>query len=238
MLEGNYETVLFGSATIHFKVEFRNRKHIGITVKPDLRIMVAAPDGIPIAEVRKHVQRRGPWILRQLDHFQQFRPAPTPRQYLNGETHRYLGRQYRLKVVQGKMPSTRLLGRYLCVETEQPTNNTQVRQLVEEWYLAKARITFERRLQFCLADVRGFANFNPPLLVRRLQTRWGSCSKAGRILLNTELVQAPIECIDYVIVHELCHLKVPDHSTAFYRLLSNCMPDWQRRKLKLESFQI
>ena len=82
--------------------------------------------------------------------------------------------------------------------------------------------------------MRGFAGLNPPLIVRRLQSRWGSCSKAGRILLNTELVQAPTECIDYVIVPELCHLKVPDHSPAFFRLLARCMPDWERRKAKLE----
>ncbi len=79
---------------------------------------------------------------------------------------------------------------------------------------------------------------HPPLILRRLKTRWGSCSKAGRILLNTELVQAPVECIDYVIVHELCHLKVPDHSPAFHRLLNACMPDWQRRKERLEALRI
>jgi hypothetical protein len=96
------QTVNFGSAAIHFTVEYRRRKHIGITVRPDLSVLVAAPEGTPLDEVRVRVQRRGPWILRQLDRFQQFRPAPTPRQFLNGETHRYLGRQYRLKIVQGE----------------------------------------------------------------------------------------------------------------------------------------
>lgn len=232
------QTVKFGSAAIHFTVEYRRRKHIGITVRPDLSVHVAAPEGTALDEVRVRVQRRGPWILRQLDRFQQFRPAPTPRQFLNGETHRYLGRQYRLKIVQGEELGVRLVGRYLNVEMPRVGDTAQVRRLVEEWYRLRARGTFERRLQVCLAGLRGFANINPPLLVRRLQARWGSCSKAGRILLNTDLVQAPIECIDYVIIHELCHLKVPDHSPAFFRLLTNCLPDWQRRKAKLESLRI
>jgi predicted metal-dependent hydrolase len=237
MPNGNVETVQFGSAPIRFTVEFRRRKHIGITVRPDLSVLVAAPEGTPLPEVRERVRRRGPWILRQIDRFQQYRPTPTPRQYLNGETHRYLGRQYRLKIVAGKQPGVRLAGRYFEVVANKPNDAAEVGQLVEGWYRAHARAIFERRLQVCLSGLRGFSGLNPPLLVRRLKTRWGSCSKAGRVLLNTELVQAPVECIDYVIVHELCHLKVPDHSPAFFRLLARCMPDWRRRKEKLESLR-
>ena len=78
----------------------------------------------------------------------------------------------------------------------------------------------------------------PTIQVRRMKTRWGSCSKKGQILLNTDLVQAPIACIDYVIVHELCHLIVPNHSPRFYSLLDQSMPDWRARKLKLEKCAI
>jgi predicted metal-dependent hydrolase len=232
------QTVQFGSMPIRFSVEFRRRKHIGITVRPDLSVHVAAPEGTPLSEVRARVQRRGPWILRQIDRFQQFRPAPTPRQYLNGETHRYLGRQYRLRIVAGDEPRVHLVGRYFEVVVNHPKDVAEVRRLVEAWYLAHARAIFEKRLQVCLAGLRGFADLNPPLLVRRLKTRWGSCSRAGRVLLNTELVQAPTECIDYVIVHELCHLKIPDHSPAFFRLLTRSMPDWKERKEKLELLRI
>jgi predicted metal-dependent hydrolase len=230
--------VHFGSAAIRFTVEFRQRKHMGITVRPDLSVHVAAPEGTPIAEVRERVQRRAPWILRQLDRFNQFRPAPTPRQYLNGETHRYLGRQYRLKIAPADTPAVRLSGRYLSVDIPDPSDNRLVRQLVDDWYRQHARTTFQRRLDACLAALPAFLNVAPPISVRRMQRRWGSCTKTGRILLNLELVQAPVECIDYVIVHELCHLKVPDHSPRFFRLLAKHLPDWQRRKARLEALRL
>jgi predicted metal-dependent hydrolase len=232
------ESVQFGSAVIAFTVVFRKRKHIGITVKPDMRVIVAAPEGLAVEVIRERVRKRAPWILKQLDQFGLYRPLPTPRQYLNGETHRYLGRQYRLKISEGEEATVKLRGRYLTAETPEPGNTSKNRLLVEAWYREHARTTFERRLQECLTRHPRFAPHHPPLLIRRLKTRWGSCSKAGRVLLNTELVQAPIECIDYVIVHELCHLEVPDHSLVFYRLLTQCMPDWKDRKTKLESLRI
>lgn len=232
------DSVTFGSVAIPYRVEFRARKHIGITVKPDMRVIVAAPEGTSIEVVRQRVRRRAPWIIRQLDHFERFRPRPTPRQYLSGETFRYLGRQYRLKVAIGTEPSVKLLGRYLKVEVPNPKDSAEVCRHVEAWYRTHARPLFERRFDLCLAKLTRLKINRPPVVVRRMKSRWGSCSKAGRILLNSELVQAPVECIDYVIVHELCHLKIADHSPSFYRLLTNCMPDWQRRKERLEGLRL
>jgi len=232
----NYrDAVHFGSVDIRFAVEFRKRKHIGITVRPDLQIVVAAPHGLSESEVRSRVRRRSPWILRQLGRFERFKPTPTSRQYLSGETHRYLGRQYRLKITKGENSGVRLHGRYFHVVTTKAGDRGLIRKLVEEWFRSHARETFERRLQHCLDELRGFCSLQPALQVRRMHRRWGSCTKTGRILLNVELVQAPIDCIDYVIVHELCHLEVPDHSPEFFRLLSRHMPDWKRRKARLES---
>lgn len=234
--ESYSDSIQFGSATIHFEVEFRARRHIGITVKPDQRVVVAAPVEIGADLIRERVQRRAFWILRQLDHFERFRPRPTPRQYINGETFRYLGRQYRLKIVKGENPSVKLKGRYLIATTTDTKDRLVVQCLVEAWYSDHARALLHKRLDHCVANIVRFELSRPPLTVRRMSTRWGSCSKAGRILLNPELVKSPIECIDYVIVHELCHLKVMNHSAKYYRLLGSCMPDWRRRKERLETY--
>lgn len=228
------DSVSFGSATIHFTVEFRRRKHIGITVRPDRSVHVAAPGGLELPEIRVRVRKRAPWILKQQAHFERYRPAPPPRQYLSGETHRYLGRQYRLRIVVADTAAVRLAGRYLTVDVPELADTRVVRNLVDEWYSQHARATFQRRLKVCLEALPELSKAAPPITVRRMQRRWGSCTKSGRILLNIELVQAPVECVDYVIVHELCHLKVPDHSPRFFRLLAKHMPDWQRRKARLE----
>ena len=235
--DARQETVCFGKTTIPFSVEFRPRKHMGITVHPDLRVHVAAPIGTDMEEVRRRVLKRAPWILKQLHWFNRFRPIPTPRQYLNGETHWYLGKRYRLKILKDDPTGVKLRGAFLEVATDFPKDNEKVRALVKTWYREHARALFQRRMDVCRALVPGLKQANPPLLVRKLQGRWGSCSKEGRILLNVELVRAPVACIDYVVIHELCHLKVRKHSPEFYRLLSKVMPDWEQKKAKLEHFQ-
>ncbi len=232
--EPHRETVHFGRMPITFTVEYRARKHLGITVHPDARVMVAAPVGTEMEEIRRRVLKRAPWILKQVDAFRRFRPMPTARQYLNGETHRYLGRQYRLRISEGVPPSVKLRGRYLDVTVAELGDRDSVRKLVDGWYRDHARVTFGRRMERCFEAMKPLGISPPGMIVRRIRARWGSCSRTGNVLLNVDLVKAPLECIDYVIFHELCHLVVPEHSPAFFRLLSRFVPDWQRRKDRLE----
>jgi len=231
------DVLLFEKVRVQYSVSFRERKHMAISVHPDSRITVAAPVGTSLTEVERRMRKRAPWILKQLERFERFHPLPTPRTYVSGETHRYLGRQYRLKIVKDSQESVKLLGRYLVIRTKCPSNSERTQQLVDGWYRTRARDVFHRRLEVCLGAMRELNGVAPPLTIRKMRARWGSCSKSGRILLNVELVRAPVECIDYVITHELCHLKVPDHSPKFYRLLSRFISDWDRRKRRLEAVE-
>jgi hypothetical protein len=108
--------------------------------------------------------------------------------------------------------------------------------LVEDWYREHAGPIFERRLERCYETARRLGIQRPPIRLRRMKTRWGSCTKKGEVLLNTELIKTPLHCIEYVIMHELCHLREHNHTKEFFRLLSRCMPDWERRKQRLDSF--
>ena len=105
---------------------------------------------------------------------------------------------------------------------------------MQQWYRTHARDTFQRRMEFCHGVARRYGIERPQITLRRMTRRWGSSSGNGRILLNTELVKAPVHCIDYVIMHELCHQKYPNHSPSFFRLLARCLPDWESRKERLE----
>lgn len=221
---------------IPFRIEHRKRKKLAISVHPDMRLEVVAPEGSPTEQVLERVEKRASWILRQRRYFERFQPThPGPR-YVSGETHLYLGRQYRLKVREGTPETVKLVGRFLHVRTKDYDDRDRIKALLEDWYRDHAERIMLHRLQVCLENAPSLKRPQQPrLMIRKMSHRWGSCTKAGNVLLNVGLIRAPIHCVDYVIVHELCHLLVHSHSPQFYRLLSRCMPDWERRKARLEA---
>jgi predicted metal-dependent hydrolase len=235
-LPGGGYLLRYGGLAIPFQVEHRDRKDLAISVYPELRLEVVAPRSASDEHVLARVQKRAGWIVRQWRLFEQYRPAQPERRYLSGETHRYLGRQYRLKVRKGTPPRVKLIGRFLQVWSTDGTGGGGVRDLLEAWYRRHAERVFAQRLLHCLEAVRSLRlGQTPTLTVHKMEKRWGSCTTAGAIRLNVELVKAPVPCIDYVIVHELCHLKAHNHGPEFYRLLGRCMPDWEARKDRLET---
>lgn len=231
-----YHEVTFGKQSIPFSLDFRDRERLAISVHPDRSVTVVAPSGRTVEQVLGRVQRRAGWIVKQRMHFDQFLPMTPPRRFVSGETHLYLGRQYRLKVIESENPVVKLVGRFLQVRSPDPDDAGSISQLLDGWYLDHARKVFARRLNACLEGARSLALPTPEVVVRKMSKRWGSCTKSGRILLNTELVRTPLHCVDYVIMHELCHLRIHDHSPRFYRLLTRCMPNWEQRKARLETF--
>ncbi|NUP98478.1 MAG: M48 family metallopeptidase [Armatimonadetes bacterium] len=196
---------------------------------------VDAPEALPVDVVVGRVERRGAWILRQWEHYHRLQPGPTPRRYMSGETHRYLGRQYRLKIIEGRPEEVKLLRGVFRVVVREPSDRQRVERLMNRWFEQHGKAIIAERVERCYAAMRGYGVPEPSEVVyRRMQMRWGSCTKAGKVLLNTELAHVPVSCIDYVITHELCHLKHPNHSPAFYALLTAVMPDWRERKERLE----
>jgi predicted metal-dependent hydrolase len=227
--------IRYGGEEIPVEVSFRDRKDLAISVYPDLRVEVVAPTGADLEQILQRATRRAPWIVKQRRFFEQYQPKLPPPRYISGETFLYLGRHYRLKVVRGCPPGAKLIGRFLMVTVPEPGETDTVRRHVLEWYRKRAQVVFPTRLALCLDSSRSLALSPPRLVIRRMAKRWGSCTKDGTILLNTELVRVPVHCIDYVIVHELCHLVVHGHSPEFYRLLGRVMPDWESRKERLDS---
>ena len=206
-----------------------------IKVHPDCRIEVAAPAQADDNEVLAAVKKRGRWIYQQLRDFRQQSAYITPRQYISGESHYYLGKQYLLKVLEdpSATPQVKLLRGKLEVTLRQK-NAEKVHQLLRDWYKVRAKEVFAKRLDAMLEQALWVAE-RPPLHILTMQTQWGSCSPNGRLTLNPHLVKAPRECIDYVILHELCHLAEHNHSERFYRLLHQVMPTWEVIKARLDA---
>jgi predicted metal-dependent hydrolase len=225
----------YGRETIAFTLAFHRSRRLSITVHPDKRVEVRAPEGEAPEEVLGRVRRRAAWILRQLDRFDRFHPLPAPRRHVSGETHLYLGRQYRLKVQPATAgEAVKQQGKYIHIFTADQEDAERIRDLLNGWYRNHARRVFARRLEACHAAVAGLLAIpRPAFQLRRMATRWGSCTRAGNVLLNPELVKTPLACIDYVLIHELCHLKVLNHGPEFRVLLARCLPDWRRWKVRV-----
>ncbi len=231
-----HDVVRWGRVEIPYTCKLSERKTLAISVLPDLSVEVRAPLDTPPEVIRERVARRGAWIRKAWREFELYLPKQPPRRYVNGETHRYLGRQYRLRAEQGSEDSVKCLRGYLQVTSRIEPSPEQVKALLEGWYREHARRVFRERLVECCrrASLEGIKE--PPLFIRKMVSRWGSCSGKGRVYLNLELIKANKECIDYVIMHELCHLKVSSHGPNFWRLLAKLMPDYEERKRKLNQF--
>ncbi|NLF77128.1 MAG: M48 family metallopeptidase [Chloroflexi bacterium] len=228
----------YGTTTVDYSLTYTQRKTLAIHVHPDLRVTVEAPLDSDFTQVEQKMHKRAGWILKQLRDFELYSFDLPPREYVSGETHRYLGRQYRLKVLQSATTreSARMDRGRILIYTRDTADPNRKKGLLEAWYRKQAKRVFQERLDEWFPKIEPYGMDYPTLMVRRMISRWGSCTGTGKITLNLKLIQLPRECIDYVIVHELCHLKEHNHSTAFYALLDRVMPDWRERRHKLNTF--
>lgn len=228
-------SVQYGNTTLWYRLVRSDRRTLGFVIHPDTRVELRAPWGADVKQVDELVLRRAAWIQRQQDYFKTFLPVTPPRDYVSGETHLYLGKQYRLKIhATTALECVKLSGGRIHVHAHHPKDPRYVSGLLAGWYRVKATVRFEQALDQALPLFSKYRLQRPSIIIRRMANRWGSKTPKGRIMLNPELIKAPGRCIDYVVVHELCHLVHPDHSAKYYALLERVMPDWKRWKARLE----
>jgi len=234
VVHNDKRSIVYGCKTIHYSLFYCDRKTLEIAVHPDSAVIVKAPVNSDIPLIEKKLNKRARWILRQLNYFRQFNPRTPDRFYVNGETHLYLGKQYRLKIFEGTENSVKLArGSFHITSCDIPIPE-MAKKLLNKWYLEKASVQFKESLDRCWPKFNSFAFSKPAISIKRMQKRWGSLSDKGTVTLNTDLIRAPKDCIDYVVTHELCHLKYHDHSSEFYKLLDSAMPGWEKIKHQLE----
>ena len=228
--------VQFGRKRIVYRLQYSARKTLAIDVLPDLSVVVTAPAGSEDTAVEKRVKKRAAWIVQQQRFFENYLPVLPPRRYVSGESHRYLGRQYRLRVTQGDVERVMMGRGQISVTTVDTANSKRVRALVTRWFRVRAEVIIGEIFAESSSRAGRLGIHALSFKVHKMRNRWGSCTKQGNILLNPELIIAPKVCIEYVISHELCHLKEHNHSDGFYRLLNKLMPDWEVRRERLNHF--
>ncbi|MCA1758550.1 MAG: M48 family metallopeptidase, partial [Bacteroidales bacterium] len=164
------EAIQFGSKTIDFRLEYSHRKSLGITVTPEMEVLVKAPANTSLEKVKEKIKKKAPWIIRQQSFFLAFQPKTPKRQYISGETHLYVGRQYRLLVRTGIEESVKLKGKYMVVVANE---KARVKDLLQEWYLQHAREKFHA---IAVPMINKFKKHNvepSSIILRNMPTRWG-----------------------------------------------------------------
>lgn len=230
----SHSTIQYGNTTIDFSVEWRKRKTIALEVHPNMAVHIIAPLKASLEQIQEKVIKRASWIVKQQIYFEQFLPRTPSREYVSGETHLYLGKKYVLKIRQSEKESVKLLGGELFVYCKNPHSATRVKNSLSGWYRTHCEKRFDDIFKKCLPLFKSHKLDNPSYSIKRMKNRWGSCTPKGQIILNPELIRVSSKCLEYVIIHELCHLIQPNHSNEFYKLQESILPDWKRWKDKLE----
>lgn len=227
-------TINFGKTNISFSLKRKERKTLAIHVYPNKQIEVIAPEESSLEKIYDKVKKRASWIIRKQIEFDRIQPQLPKPLYLSGETYKFLGHQYRLKILQDIDKNIYIHDGFLILTTLSTNNSNQIEKMIIKWYRKQAMTIFNKRLIECIGNVSkiGITEI-PEWSLRIMSKRWGSCTKKRKILLHPELVAAPKDCIDYVIIHELCHLIEHNHSSKFYKILETVLPNWKKRKAKL-----
>ena len=230
--------VHYGEHVIPYEVRIqpgRAVRKVSIHVEPDGRVVVDAPEGASKEQLRQAINARVRWVHGHVTAAKERLRHVLPREYVSGETLLYLGRRYRLKVSLDVAHPMRVRMRGAFIEVSTPESNPfLVRESLQAWYRNRAKEVLKERVCVMAANLR-WITMEPALRLLSMRSQWGSCSPAGRLTLNPQLIKAPRECIDYVVLHELCHLKEHNHSKRFYSLLDKHMPGWTATKLRLDS---
>lgn len=225
--------IQYGRKRIEFQLLYSARTTLAIDVYPDLSVVVTAPKDADDAAVEQKMHKRAAWIVQQQRFFENYLPPIPARRYVSGESNRYLGRQYRLRVHDGDEDAVKMSRGQINVYLTDPSKKQRIKTLVVGWFRQRAEIVFRELFHDMVAKAERYGITADNFEIRRMKNRWGSCTSEGRILLNPDLIIAPKQCIEYVIVHELCHLQEHNHGPAFYGLLKTLMPDWEQRRERL-----
>jgi hypothetical protein len=216
-----------------YDLVLEKRRTMVIEVKPDQSVIVKAPPDVKDDKIQEFIQHKILWILKHRRRYAKFRPAAR-REYVDGEIFRYLGKGYQLQVQDARGDER------VCVQenrlevfSRRPQSRLYTRNLLDTWYQKEAARVFAEQLR------AGAARFNlpdvPNLAIRRMTSRLGSYStKTHRVCLSFDLIKVDLQLIDYVVIHELCHITHHAHNNDFYDLLSSYLPEWERLETELE----
>ena len=221
---------------INYHLERKTVKNLNLRIRKDGSVFVSADPAVPISEIDEFVSRKALYILGTIKRFaEQDQYRSHEKHYVSGETFYILGRGVRLLISQAKKDSITSDGIYIFLDVKDPNDADRKQKMVNRFLDQQCKTIFGEIISDLYPVIKKYGVDMPTFRIRDMETRWGSClAKKGIITLNKKLLEAPRNCIEYVVMHELCHFIHPDHSKSFYRFLTMVMPDWKERKSILE----
>lgn len=226
------ESITLENKVIDFLlVRSKKRKYsLSMQIKKNGKLQVNVPFAIKDKDIKDFLTSKQQWLLDKLKQREKNKKQQ-PIAYNDGDLHWYKGRQYRIKLVITTFSRVELQEDNILIYYRR---NTSVKNALDKWYKQQALNDLTQRTQY-FAQLHGFPTIKE-IKIRLMKARWGSCSSARVITYNTNLIKAPMDCLDYVILHELCHLIHQNHQKGFHQLQLKLNPQWKKQKQKLDSF--
>ncbi|QGU00309.1 hypothetical protein SYNTR_1715 [Candidatus Syntrophocurvum alkaliphilum] len=222
-------SINYGTKTIYFDVIYRKRKTMAITVEAPDKVTAIVPVGMKEETIKKKVMTKADWIVKKLYEFKNVKHIPIKKEFVNGESFMYMGRNYSLQIELDnslKVPEVKLFRGKFIIST--PTKDEEIlKNAMEKWYREKAKEKINERVEYYQYKI---GKKPAKVTVKEQKKRWGSCSSKGNVNFNWKLIMAPSPVIDYIVVHELAHLVQLNHSKEFWNLVESILPDYKERR--------
>lgn len=221
---------------IEFKVIYSKRRTLGISVLPDSSVIVRVPYRTSEKTISRLVQEKSRWIIKHRDNYRSQDHNKLTRSYIDGEKFLFRGIEYVLLIEKSKKPYVRFNGSTIELGLEKTDDAKAIKKLLYKGYKDEAIVILPMIFSTMIKRHENQAFKPTGLVIRTMKRRWGSCSNRGKITLSTELIKLPDLYIEYVIIHELCHLRHHNHGTGYYKLLSELFPEWRSVRKELRRY--
>ncbi len=219
---------------MNYEIKRTKRKTISLQVYQNQRVLIRAPLRCSDEEIAQFYWKHSAWVENKIKDAA-LNPGLPMSQYRHNEALWLLGQSILIQVAEGTKSAVKLEDKTLIVQQTEPSNEELTQRLIARWKRKFALTIYSERIQLC-ANKFPIELPHYEIKLRKMRRQWGNCNNKKMITINTQLIRYPLDCIDYVLVHELTHLKHLNHSHRFYSLMERVMPDWHMKKQLLTNF--
>lgn len=219
------------TGAVFYDLQRGKRETIEVAILSGGKVRVKAPYRMPETAIRRFLKEKAPWVKEQLEKIEKSRREWMEKRFQDGSVFYYLGEPLKLSIKKSEGETVWQRDGQLLIDQTAATPQKRKEQL-EKWYRIRAKENIESRVKVFAAKIGESPN---KVTIKAQKTRWGSCSSLGNLNFNWRLIMMPQKIIDYVVVHELCHLKEMNHSLAFWNRVEEIMPDYRNRRKWLKN---